>query len=417
MDMSMINHFWRKTFLLLRRPSVFLSYRRQDSQSITDRLYDALVSKLGRKNVFKDVDSIGGGDQIAKQIHRFVNAADVLVAIIGPDWEASKKGDLQRRIDDGDDWVRTEIETAFDSGVRVLPVFVNKRETPPQMLPGTLQRLICMNFLRVRDDPDFKQDQKRLLRALGYRWWHERTRLLISFIGVLVVVFAIWSFPIVQIYNWDNVMVANFSRGQWDAAEVIADRILRKDPNHLRAVSVKGSVAALSGQYITAQRFFQQAYEIAPESRPVRRNLAYAMLHSGRVDDAVKLYEGLRDGTAAAEYSVACAYVAAARYADAIKVIRALPNTQLALQEGNLRRGQAPILEAAALIGRGVAGDRELAIGKVRFAVAQDREYWLPILLGKERDPQNDYQIQIRLLEPILEESLRTAPTMNLSNY
>jgi tetratricopeptide (TPR) repeat protein len=410
------SNFWRKTFLSLRRPSVFLSYRRQDSQPITDRLYDALVPKLGRKNIFKDIDSIGGGAQIAEQIHRSVNVADALVAIIGPDWEGSKKGGLERRIDDVNDWVRMEIESAFDSGVRVLPVLVNKRETPPQTLPEKLQPLTGLNFLRVRDDPDFNQDKRRLLRALGYRWWHERTRLLTSFIGVLVVVVAIWFFPFVQISNWNSVMVANFSQGQWDAAEVIADRILRKDPYHLRALSVKGSVAALSGQYITALKFFQQAYKIAPESRPVRRNLAYAMLQSGRADDAVKLYEGLRDGTAAAEYSVACAYVGAARYDDAIKVVRALPDTQLALEERTPRRGQAPILEAAALMGRGAAGDRELAIGKVRFAVAQDREYWLPILLGRERDPQNNYQIQIRLLESILGESLRIPPTMGMQS-
>ncbi len=37
---------------------VFISYRRADSGPSTGRIYDRLVSKLGRKNVFKDVDDI-----------------------------------------------------------------------------------------------------------------------------------------------------------------------------------------------------------------------------------------------------------------------------------------------------------------------------------------------------------------------
>ncbi len=35
---------------------VFISYRRADSASISGRIYDRLVAKFGRKNVFKDVE-------------------------------------------------------------------------------------------------------------------------------------------------------------------------------------------------------------------------------------------------------------------------------------------------------------------------------------------------------------------------
>jgi hypothetical protein len=40
---------------------VFISYRRDDSRSITERLYDHLVRHLGRDNVFKDVTAIAAG--------------------------------------------------------------------------------------------------------------------------------------------------------------------------------------------------------------------------------------------------------------------------------------------------------------------------------------------------------------------
>lgn len=386
-----------------KRPKIFLSYRRQDSQSITDRIYDALLSKLGNKNVFKDVDSISGGADIKNVIHDSMNKASFLVAVIGPNWEGKTSFDEKHRIDSDNDWVRLEVQSAFHKNIPLLPVLVNQRTSPPQELPLDLKPLLDINALRVRDDPDFKQDMKRLLYTAGYRWWHERLKIFSAFIGIFVLSLSIWFFTIGQIYQWDRVMVANFSSHQWDAAEVIADKIISKDSEHLRALSVKGSVAALSGEYRTAIKFFQKAYDLAQENRPIRRNLAYAMLQSGRIDTAVELYEGLRDGSGAAEYSVACAYLGAGRYQDAINVIRSLPETLLSPQGGS-PEGQVSILEAASLMGRGLNGDKELAIRKVRFAISQNSDYWQHILRKEEKDPQNDYKIQIQLLEPILPE-------------
>lgn len=275
--------------LKLMRPKVFLSYRRKDSQSITDRIYDVLVSKLGNKNVFKDVDSISGGSDIKNVIQDSMNRASILVAVIGENWEGKKIVDEQQRIENENDWVRLEVQSAFSKDLQVLPVLVSERTTPPKDLPNSLMPLLDINALRVRDDPDFKQDMKRLLHTAGYRWWHKRFEIFASLIGLLILSFSAWFFTIGQIYQWDRVMVANYSTAQWDAAEVIADKIIRKDPEHVRALSVKGGVAALSGQYRTAIKFFQKAYYLDPKNRAIRRNLAYAMLQSGRTETAVEI--------------------------------------------------------------------------------------------------------------------------------
>ena len=39
-------------------PKIFISYRREDSQSASDRLYDKLVGHFGPEDIFYDVDSI-----------------------------------------------------------------------------------------------------------------------------------------------------------------------------------------------------------------------------------------------------------------------------------------------------------------------------------------------------------------------
>lgn len=71
--------------------NVFLSYRRDDSQYIADRIYDWLIRERDRRNVFKDVDSIPLGQDFRQVIHDAVGQCDVLLVVIGP---GETKGDI-----------------------------------------------------------------------------------------------------------------------------------------------------------------------------------------------------------------------------------------------------------------------------------------------------------------------------------
>jgi tetratricopeptide (TPR) repeat protein len=369
----------------------------------TGRIYDTLVARLGKQNVFKDVYSIVGGDEVGGRIQKAIRETDTVVAVIGLHWEGPCEDSALHRIDQDTDWVRLELEAALCAKVSLVPVLVDPRKAlDTAQLPEALKSIAALNALRIRQDPDFKQDIKRLLHAVGYRWWHARLTWFLPPLVIAVSSLAVIVGTMSRVEEWDRVMVANFERGQWDAADISADKILREKPSHLRALSVKGSVAALSGEFRTAVKFFRKAYEQDPENRVVRRNLAYAYLHTGRTEDAIKLYEQLRDGSASAEYSVACAYVGAKRYSDALKILDEMPETQIG-SEGKSPVGQVSILYAAALMGRDPEADREVAIKKLRFGISQSPGYWLPILRGEEHDPQNDYSLQIVLLRPILE--------------
>lgn len=54
------------------RGSIFISYRRDGSISETGRIYDRLVTAFGKEHVFKDVDSIPLGIDLAEYIAREV---------------------------------------------------------------------------------------------------------------------------------------------------------------------------------------------------------------------------------------------------------------------------------------------------------------------------------------------------------
>jgi hypothetical protein len=129
---------------------IFISYRRQETAWPAGRLYDVLVENFPADEVFKDVDNIDSGEDFTERITAAVGSCDVLLALIGPRWLTitDKKG--QRRIDDPEDYVRLEIETALTRKIRVIPILVDEARMPGvDELPATLAPLIGRNAVEI----------------------------------------------------------------------------------------------------------------------------------------------------------------------------------------------------------------------------------------------------------------------------
>ncbi|MEM9768950.1 MAG: toll/interleukin-1 receptor domain-containing protein [Cyanobacteria bacterium P01_D01_bin.71] len=147
--------------------SIFISYRRSDSNDIVGRIYDRLREHFGKAIVFKDVDSIPYGDDFRIHLVRTVGQCQVLVAVIGSTWFKT----LQERLigKDQQDWVRTEIETALgkEIAIPVIPLLVGGANMPNENdLPKGLKSLAHRNAIQVRPDPDFHMDLDRLILRL-----------------------------------------------------------------------------------------------------------------------------------------------------------------------------------------------------------------------------------------------------------
>ena len=141
--------------------SIFISYRRSDSIAETGRIYDRLVLEFGRDNIFKDVDSIPFGVDFAQHIDQEVGRCQVLLVVIGTAW-------LTDRLQDPNDFIRLEIESALNRDIRVIPVFLEGVTGPParDQLPESLQPLIRRNGTQVGHDPRFHADMGRLVKGL-----------------------------------------------------------------------------------------------------------------------------------------------------------------------------------------------------------------------------------------------------------
>lgn len=141
-------------------PKIFISYRRADSEIITGRIYDRLEIAFGADAIFKDVDNIPPGVDFRTVMQDAVNASDVVLAIIGPDWLDIRNDDGQRRLELPDDFVRFELETALSTDdVLTVPVLVKNATAPSaKALPPSLRQLAFHNAVKIRNDPDFRRD-------------------------------------------------------------------------------------------------------------------------------------------------------------------------------------------------------------------------------------------------------------------
>jgi hypothetical protein len=97
-----------------------------------------------------DVDSIAHGVDFTESVIEAVSGCNILIALIGRDWLAITDSEGRRRIDNPDDWVRIEIETALKSHIPVVPVLVDGAALPQLSdLPPSLQPLIRRQALQL----------------------------------------------------------------------------------------------------------------------------------------------------------------------------------------------------------------------------------------------------------------------------
>jgi hypothetical protein len=124
---------------------VFLSYRREDSSTAVQHLRESLGRLIGEDKIFRDVDSIPLGKNFEAVIGEAIRGASACLVIIGPAWLAAEHGG-RRRLDDPEDFVRTEVELALKSGIEVIPVLVDGARMPEEKdLPKSIAALAKLN--------------------------------------------------------------------------------------------------------------------------------------------------------------------------------------------------------------------------------------------------------------------------------
>lgn len=150
---------------------IFISYRREDSAGWTGRLSERLKQKFGTVSIFMDIDTIQPGTDFAEALRSAVGSCDVLLAMIGPNWPIVTNPEGQRRLEDPNDWVRTELTAALNRSVPVIPVLVGGASLPKVgTLPAELKKLFQYQIHELTDkrwEYDSSQLELVLEKVLG----------------------------------------------------------------------------------------------------------------------------------------------------------------------------------------------------------------------------------------------------------
>jgi formylglycine-generating enzyme required for sulfatase activity len=176
------------------RGKIFINYRRDDTLATAGRLHDRLSKAFGHKNIFMDVDRIPAGVDFVGYLNQQVAAADVFLAIIGPDWLTSKDDNGKPRLENPNDFVLVEIAAALNRNARVIPVLVDRTLIPhADNLPDPIKSLVRRHAINVRNT-HFGSDADQLIEKIrdalnGGR--SKRTAVAVGIITVAMILLAV----------------------------------------------------------------------------------------------------------------------------------------------------------------------------------------------------------------------------------
>ena len=131
-------------FLRLRRPLVFVSYRRNDRAQQAELVARLLEEQLGKPRVFFDNTDMSPGQPLRLSLALALRRSQAMVVVVGPNWTAEEN---RKRLDDESDWVRHELTKALARpGGEVVVLYVDgarvlTQPDLPEPLHGLLDRL------------------------------------------------------------------------------------------------------------------------------------------------------------------------------------------------------------------------------------------------------------------------------------
>ncbi len=138
---------------------VFLSYRRDDTESFVGRVSDRL--RGAGHDVVVDLEVLHPGAAWRQALRDHIASCDVVIAVIGKLWAS-------QRLFDTDDPVRMEIALALELGKAVIPVLTNRAPMPSSdQLPPDLHRIRESHAAELESGPNFDHQMERLLKSIA----------------------------------------------------------------------------------------------------------------------------------------------------------------------------------------------------------------------------------------------------------
>lgn len=146
---------------------IFISYRREHTAVIVDRLHHRLTDHFGVSQIDRDIETVDPGDDFGQRIDEVVASSAVVLAIISDRWLVDRNPVGKRPIGVPRDWVQREIEVALRRpDVFVIPVLIEGAPMPGEReLPDDIRGLALCKPMQLSDG-GWDDEVGRLLVAL-----------------------------------------------------------------------------------------------------------------------------------------------------------------------------------------------------------------------------------------------------------
>jgi DNA-binding response OmpR family regulator len=148
---------------------IFINYRRGHDSGFVLALFLMLEQAFSAEQLFMDVDTIPPGADFVRMTKSQVGQCATMLVVIGERWLDAMGQHGNRRLDDPNDFVRIEIESALKKRKRVIPVLLEGAQMPrSDELPASLRPLARRHAVQLRHQR-FASDVQGLVKALGRR--------------------------------------------------------------------------------------------------------------------------------------------------------------------------------------------------------------------------------------------------------
>ena len=148
-------------------PSIFISYRRGDSNWSSELLFTRLIDLFGEELIFHDANALEAGDEFETKISSVLNSCDVVLTLIGPNWTGSSREEKSSRLFEESDWVRREIEMALARKIVTIPILFHPAKFPESSeLPPSIANLVNLQYLTIYPGQDFDIGFQKLTEKL-----------------------------------------------------------------------------------------------------------------------------------------------------------------------------------------------------------------------------------------------------------
>lgn len=145
---------------------IFVSYRRDDTGILCERVTSRLSARFGERRIFRDANAIYIGSSWEQVLHTALQDCYVVIALIGANWLSARDEQGRQRLFDPHDIVRLELATALTQRKRIIPVLANGARMPQaHELPPDLAPLAQLPPLILRPNPLFEEDMRAIIQV------------------------------------------------------------------------------------------------------------------------------------------------------------------------------------------------------------------------------------------------------------